>query len=196
MIDKNGNVIAPDFPELSRYAKMFSNLTRDKEDLLKSVKEEMAPHLEKVTENFYQILQTIPEALPYLEGRIDALKQTHLKWLQDIFNGPYDEVYTEAMYKVGEVHVKVGLPVEFMSGGITLISDELCRIVFELRQDDIQGARQIVSAINAVMGFSLFVMQKSYHASVNEALDKFLLITGMSKALFEKLASTFNTNKT
>lgn len=192
MIDKNGNVIQPDFPELTRYAKMFSNLTQDKENILRSVKDEISPHLAQVTNNFYATLQQIPEALPYLEGRIEALKQTHTKWMHDIFTGPYDEAYTEAMYNVGEVHVKVNLPVEFMSGGITLICDELYKIVFEIRRDDLQSAQQIICAINSIMGFSLFVMQKSYHASVSEALDKFLLITGMSKALFEKLASTFS----
>lgn len=192
MIDKNGNVIQPDFPELTRYAKMFSNLTEEKENILRSVKDEISPHLVKVTDNFYATLKDIPEALPYLEGRVDALKQTHIKWMHEVFTGPYDEAYTEAMYNVGDVHVKVDLPVEFMSGGITLICDELYKIVFEIRRDDIQGAQQIISAIDSIMGFSLFVMQKSYHASVSEALDKFLLITGMSKALFDKLASTFS----
>lgn len=192
MIDKNGNTIKPDFPELTRYAKMFSNLTEEKQDILRSVKGEITPHLSKVTDDFYISLQKIPEARPFLDGRIEALKQTHVKWMHDIFTGPYDENYAEAMYKVGDVHVRVNLPVEFMSGGVTLICDELYKIIFELRSGDIAGANQIISAVNSIMGFSLFVMQKSYHASVNESLEKFLMITGMSKALFEKLASTFN----
>lgn len=192
MIDKHGNTILPDFPELTRYAKLFSNLTEEKENILRSIKDEVAPHLKQVTDDFYRTLEKIPEAAPYLAGRVDSLKQTHIQWMHDVFTGPYDESYTEAMYKVGDVHVKVNLPVEFMSGGVTLICDELYKIIFELRRDDITGANQIISAVNSIMGFSLFVMQKSYHASVNESLDKFLLITGMSKALFEKLASTFN----
>jgi truncated hemoglobin YjbI len=192
MIDKQGNTILPDFPELTRYAKMFSGLTEEKENVLRDFKQEVVPHLSQVTEDFYATLQKIPQALPFLEGRIDTLKQTHIKWMHEIFTGPYDERYTEEMYKVGDVHVRVNLPVEFMSGGIALISNELYKIIFELRREDIGGANQIVSAVNSIMGFSLLVMQKSYQASVDESLDKFLLITGMSKPLFEKLASTFN----
>jgi truncated hemoglobin YjbI len=193
MIDKNGKVILPDFIELTRYAKQFSGLTDEKERLLKDIKKDIAPILEEITERFYSILQTIPEATPFLEGRIDNLKKTHLKWMHSLFTGPYDESYTETMYNVGDVHVKVNLPVEFMSGGITLISNELYKIVFEIYGGNAQKSLEVSEAVSSVMGFSLFVMQKSYHASVGEALDKFLLITGMSKALFDKLSSTFKT---
>ena len=191
MIDKNGNIVKPDFAQLTQYAKIFSSLSPDKENLLQDIKKDIAPLLAEVTEHFYEILGSIPEANPFLEGRVDALKQTHLEWMYSLFTGPYDESYTEAMYNVGEVHVKVNLPVEFMSGGITLICNELYRFVFEIFANDTQKTGKVVAAINSIMGFSLFVMQKSYHASVGEELDKFLLITGMSRPLFEKLASTF-----
>ena len=127
-----------------------------------------------------------------LEGRIDALKEMHIGWINSIFSGPYDEEYTEKMYHVGDVHVKVNMPVEFMSGGMTLIGNELHTIICGIYKDDPQQLLNKVLAVNAVLGFSLFVMQKSYNASVEEELDKFLLITGMSRPLFDKLASTFS----
>ncbi|NOZ54583.1 MAG: hypothetical protein GXP08_15860 [Gammaproteobacteria bacterium] len=193
MIDKKGNIIKPDFVELTRYAKQFSGLTTEKENVLLSIKEEVAPLLGAVTDNFYHTMNDIPEAASFLEGRITGLKQTHLNWMNSIFTGPYDETYTESMYNVGDIHVRVNLPVEFMSGGITLICNELYRITFDIYGNNPVKTQSIVNAVNSAMGFSLFVMQKSYHASVDEALDKFLLITGMSKALFEKLSSTFST---
>jgi len=192
MIDKDGNTIKPDFTHLTRYAKQFSDLTTEKENVLLSVKAEIAPLLSEVTDNFYNVMHTIPEAATYLEGRVEKLKPTHQHWMRSLFTGPFDESYTEAMYNVGDVHVRVNLPVEFMSGGITLICNELYKLVFEIYSDDLEKAHKITDAINSAMGFSLFVMQKSYHASIDEALDKFLLITGMSKPLFEKLSSTFN----
>jgi len=195
MIDKKGNVIKPDFTELTRYAKQFSGLTVEKENVLLSIKDEMTPLLVEVTDNFYDVMTNIPETAPYLEGRVTALKQTHLDWMKSLFTGSYDETYTESMYNVGDVHVRVNLPVEFMSGGITLICNELCKITFKIYGEDPIKTHDIVSAINSALGFSIFVMEKSYHASVDEALDKFLLITGMSEALFEKLSSTYNATK-
>ncbi len=195
MIDKKGNVIKPDFVELTRYAKQFSGLTTEKENVLLSIKDRVTPLLGGVTDNFYDAMNDIPEAASYLEGRITGLKQTHLNWMNSIFSGPYDDAYTESMYNVGSIHVQVNLPVEFMSGGITLICNELYKIIFEIYGEDSTKTHNIISAINSAMGFSIFVMEKSYHASVDEALDKFLLITGMSEALFEKLSSTYNAIK-
>ncbi|MCF6336397.1 MAG: protoglobin domain-containing protein [Gammaproteobacteria bacterium] len=195
MIDKKGNSIKPDFIELTRYAKQFSGLTIEKEDVLLSVKDEVAPLLVTVTDNFYDAMNDIPEAASYLEGRITGLKQTHLNWMNSVFTGPYNEKYTESMYDVGDIHVRVNLPVEFMSGGVTLICNELYKIIFELYGEDSVKTHNLISAINSALGFSLFVMQKSYNASVDEALDKFLLITGMSEALFAKLSSSFNATK-
>ncbi len=195
MIDKKGNIIKPDFIELTRYAKQFSGLTIEKENVLLSVKDEVAPLLGTVTDNFYDAMNDIPEAASYLEGRITGLKQTHLNWMNSVFTGPYNEEYTESMYDVGDIHVRVNLPVEFMSGGVTLICNELYKIIFELYGEDSVKTHNIISAINSALGFSLFVMQKSYNASVDEALNKFLLITGMSEALFAKLSSSFNATK-
>ncbi len=195
MIDKKGNIIKPDFVELTRYAKQFSGLTTEKEAVLLSIKDEVSPLLGTVTDNFYDSMNDISEAASFLEGRVAALKQTHLNWMISIFTGPYNEAYTESMYNVGDTHVRVNLPVEFMSGGVTLVCNELYKIVFELYGNDSTKAHSIVDAINSAMGFSLFVMQKSYHASIDEALDKFLLITGMSEALFEKLSSSFNATR-
>lgn len=184
-----------DLKALTRYAKMFTALTPEKEAILKQVQSDIIPHISEVTEKFYSTLQKIPEATPFLENKVDHLKQTHKAWMQGLFTGPYDECYTEKLYKVGDVHVKVNLPVEFMSGGITLIGNELLNIVCEVYQGDTAKTESTVQAINAVLGFSLFVMQKSYNASVGEALERFLLITGMSRPLYNKLASTFDADQ-
>ncbi|MFV2056485.1 MAG: protoglobin domain-containing protein [Thiohalomonadales bacterium] len=195
MIDKDGNIVEPDYKELMNYAKQFSGLSPDKENKLIELGPLISNEIPQVTERFYDVLTMIPQATPLLEGRIDALKETHTNWMKSIFTGPYDEVYTAQMYHVGDVHVKVNMPVEFMSGGMTLIGNELYKIVCGIYKDDPQQLLDMTVALNAILGFSLFVMQKSYNASVEEELDKFLLITGMSRPLFDKLSSTFSAKK-
>jgi len=181
-----------DFAQIGQYAKLFSGLTPEREALIAEVGIKISPHLPEVTENFYINLQKVSKAAPYLEGKIDNLKQTHLAWLQLVFTGQYDQSYVEFMYRVGYVHVQVDLPVEFMSGGITLITNELIKIVSELYADEPEKCFEILSAINATFGFSLLVMQASYQASVSEVLNRFLSITGMSQVLFEKLSKAYD----
>ena len=96
------------------------------------------------------------------------------------------------MYQVGKVHVKVELPVEFMSGGMSLIAEELIGLIGKTYGDDLQHCLELLKAVNAVMGFSLLIMQQSYQSSSLVAeLDRFLAITGMSRTLFENLAGAY-----
>lgn len=181
-----------DFAQLGEYAKIFSGLTPQKEALMAEAGTKITPRLPEVTENFYTHLQKVPKAAPFIEGKVDHLKQTHLAWLKQVFTGKYDQEYIETMYRVGYVHVQVDLPVEFMSGGTTLITNELITIVSQIYADEPDKTTEVLSAINAAFGFSLLVMQASYQASVSEVLNRFLAITGMSKVLFQNLAEAYD----
>ena len=181
-----------DYAHLTRYAKAFSGLTEEKEALLLDAALAIKPGLPDVTTRFYDELQRIDRAAPYIEGRLEQLKSTHLAWLEGLFTGPYDATYTRAMYRVGQVHVKVDLPVEFMSGGMSLIGEQLIGLVCSVFEGEPHRWPPLLKAINAVMGYSLLVMQQSYQStSLADELDRFLAITGMSRSLFENLAGAY-----
>lgn len=184
--------MAHDFEKLTRYAKSFTGLTPELESLLIETGAEIKPKLGGITENFYEQLLTIPEAKTFLEGRVEALKTTHKRWLEGLFTGPYDHTYTAQMYKVGDVHVKVNLPVEFVAGAMTLINNRLIELVVETFGDNKERCSQILIAISAVTGMSLLIMQQSYQeSSLAEELEKFLKISGMSRTLFTNLAAAY-----
>ncbi len=185
----------PDFAHLTQYAKSFASFTPEDEILLKEMADRMLPHLQAVTDDFYGQLTAIPETQVFLEGRVEILKQTHEGWVKSLFTADLDEQFTEQQYKVGLVHVKVELPTEFMSGGMTLINSRLIQLVFELYGDEPEYTEKALKAINAVTGFSLLIMQQSYQeASLLEELERFLKITGMSRVLFNNLAAAYKTD--
>ncbi len=110
-----------DFKTLTSYAKQFYQLTEDREARLKNVEEKIKPHTGQVADEFYSVLLSIANAKSYLEGKIESLKKAHFNWLNSLFDGNYDENYTKGMYHVGDIHVKVNLPAEFMAGAMSLI---------------------------------------------------------------------------
>jgi hypothetical protein len=191
---ENPNLMAQiDYEQLTRYAKTFSGLTPEREALLTRIGPAVFPRLPAITDAFYATLATIPAAAPFLEGRLELLKRTHLHWLQKLFTAPFDAAYAESMYKVGHVHVKVNLPVEFMAGGMTLIGDGLLAALEDIYRNDAETREAALGAVNAIMGFSLLVMQQSFqNSSLHEELEKFLKITGMSRALFNNLAAAYS----
>ncbi len=183
--------MSQDFDQLTQYAKAFTGLTKEYENVLKEIAPQITPHLETVTKSFYDQLSGIPETQPFLEGRVESLRSMHTQWLKGIFTKEFDADYTAAMYKIGDVHVKVQLPVEFMSGGMTLINAQLIPLVINLLDDDSKSPL-VLCAINAATGFSLFIMQQSFQeASLSEELEKFLKISGMTRVLFSNLADAY-----
>jgi len=180
------------FTELSKYAKAFSGLTPEREASLLAAGPDIKPHLPEITEQFYAHLLAVPSANRFLEGRVAALKATHLRWMEGLFSGPFDDSYTQAMYRVGAVHVQVKLPVEFMAGGMTILQQKLSDLVYLIYQDNPGQVQTLIKSINAVIGFTLIVMQQSYQAStIAEELDKFLKISGISRILFANLAKAY-----
>lgn len=184
--------MSPNFNELIEYAKAFSGLTPELELCLKDIGPEIMPHLQAVTDSFYDQLATIPSTGKYLEGRVETLKIAHLRWMTGLFINNIDAEFARNMYQVGDIHVKVNLPVEFMAGAMTLINNELTRIVIEIFGHSGEKCSKALQAIGSVTGLALMIMQQSYQKStIAEELEKFLSISGMSRTLFANLAKAY-----
>lgn len=180
------------FNELIDYAKAFSGLTPELELYLKDIGPEITPHLKAVTDSFYDQLVEIPATAKYLEGRLETLKIAHLKWMTGLFTANVDAEFAQHMYQVGDIHVKVNLPVEFMAGAMTLINNELIRIIVEIFGHDPEKCSKALQAISSVTGLTLMIMQQSYQEStIADELEKFLCISGMSRTLFANLAKAY-----
>jgi hypothetical protein len=151
------------FQELLNSTKLLSGLRLADEMCIKSVAHIITPHLEAVTESFYAQLSTIPQAANFLEGRIETLKPIHLNWLKNLFNHNIDVEFVKMMYKTGDTHVRVHLPIEFMVGAMTLINNDLIKIAFKIFNKNPELCFRVVRAINAMTGFSLNLMLYSFH---------------------------------
>ncbi|WMP17137.1 protoglobin domain-containing protein [Thiothrix lacustris] len=177
---------------ICEYARQFSGLDNEKVAFLHKIYPDINTRLEGVSDVFYERLLAIPSTRDFLEGRVESLKSTHVVWLHELFNSDFSEEYTRKLYHVGDVHVKVKLPVEFVAGAMTIIQSELIRIFGEVYADDQAMMLKAIDALNAATGFSLLIMQESYQSSSLAAeLEKFLQITGMSRKLFDNLAKAY-----
>lgn len=181
-----------DFSVVCAEGKRLVNLTPEDEAIIQELAPLIIPHLDAVTESFYSTLLAVPATAQLLEGRVDNLRRTHRAWLESLFTQQIDARYTEWMSHIGSVHVKVRLPVEFMTSGTTLIQRELVSLVHSFNSLDMDKKSQAAKAILSLCGFSQLIMQKSYSEdTLQEELARFLTITGMSRKLFDNLASAF-----
>lgn len=154
-----------DFDALMANGKSISGLTPEFEDCLKEIAPIIIPHLPQVTEAFYLGLIATPNSNNFLNDHIPQLgrlKETHLNWLNSLFTQDIDSQFTERMVKVSDTHVIIKLPLELMVGAMFLISRELIGIVVSEFGGNSRRCIQAMQAVNAVLGFSLVIMQQSY----------------------------------
>jgi signal transduction histidine kinase len=124
-----------------------------------------APHFERVAALFYDRILAHAEARRVLEGgesQVGHLKVTLVAWLDRLLTGPWDEAYWESRYRIGRVHVRIGLPQHYMFGAMNVVRSELARIAYEGYGADPVRLHAARLALGKILDLELAIMLHSY----------------------------------
>jgi hypothetical protein len=138
-----------------------------------------------ITDRFYATLANYPDTAKLIEGRVDALKQTHMRWMLELFDGDYGAAYLDRRLMIGKVHVRIGLSPYWVEGVMSVVREEGLRIVAENEGDSVKAAARFVS-LQKLLDLDLLIINLAYG---EERLDRIVKITGMSRKLVERLIS-------
>ncbi len=145
------------FQELKRYVRF------DERDAscLAAFHTYAAPHFPKIAQDFYDRIREHERAHAVLTGeeQIARLQRSLILWLDRVCLGPHDEAYFAETSKIGRVHVKVGLPQEYMFTAMALIRVALMRLAEARGGPD---TAKTCEAIVRVLDIELAVMLKAY----------------------------------
>ncbi len=173
----------------STSARAFEAMTRFLElgpgdaEILRAFAPRIDDRLPAITEAFYARLVAEPATAPFLEGRLEGLKKTHLAWLRSLFSGEYGEAFFQRQFEVGQVHVRVELDSLWVDSVMNILRTELFRAILETASDR-QEAVAVYSAVLKVMDTALMVINLAYN---EHRLDLIHDVTGMPRALLERL---------
>lgn len=126
------------------------------------------PHIPRVVERFYEQLLAHPTASAVFTGgaaQVAVLRQTLAEWLRDLFEGNWDQAYFTQRLRIGQTHVRVGLPPHFMVTGMQLVWDELERC---LRSAETPDRDEALRSTHKILMLDLAVMLQSYQESHTE----------------------------
>ena len=122
----------------------------------------MAPHLPEVARRFYEEVRRHPRALAVFtrgETQIAHQQKVLTAWLEDLFEGPYDEAFYARRLDIGRVHVAVNLPQHFMFSAMEVIRQELSRVIRETGRVGIDG---VLESLGKLLTIDLAVMMESF----------------------------------
>jgi PAS domain S-box-containing protein len=159
-------------PEETLFAELKRFVRFDDRDaaLLAKFHTYASPEFPRIVQAFYDRIREHERAHAVLTGepQIVRLQRSLLGWLHRVCLGPHDEKYFEETSKIGRMHVKVGLPQEYIFSAMALI-----RVAFENLADQHGGAdaRATREAIARMLDLELAIIMRAYRDDYVERLQ-------------------------
>lgn len=114
------------FEEMKRYVRFGT----DEAAAVAAFGVRAAPSFPGIVEEFYQRIREHEDAHAVFtdEAQIARLQSSMLRWLTRLCGGLYDDSYFAETMKIGQAHIRVGLPQRYMFSAMALIRVALNRI--------------------------------------------------------------------
>lgn len=149
------------FQELKRYVRFDQH----DEEALRALHGAAAAQFERISVVFYDRILTHEEARTVLvggESQVGQLKVTLVAWMDTLLRGPWDEAYWDNRYRIGRVHVRIGLPQHYMFGAMNVIRTELMALAWQAYHADAERLEGARTAVGKILDLELAIMLHTY----------------------------------
>jgi uncharacterized membrane protein (DUF373 family) len=171
-----------------RTIKFHYRFTKDDEALLLQMKPQLESAADEFLEGFYDFIWNFGKTADFLKD--EAILNRHRgkirEWYLDLFSGTYDISYFMKLYKIGNIHVKLGLPTHYVNAAFNYVRVfTLGRIHKNCANED--GLTDKLKAVEKILDINLDVLTSSYR---EEEMGRFLSLSGLEKTLLSILKKT------
>ncbi|MCH9813396.1 MAG: phosphate-starvation-inducible PsiE family protein [Epsilonproteobacteria bacterium] len=162
----------------------YKFLQQDIDQLVK-LKPYMQEVAEEFIEGFYNYIWDFGETAKFLtNSEIIARHRVMIKqWFLNLFSGTYDINYFMNLYKIGEIHVKIGLPTHYVNAAFTYVRLFVSSQIENYYVDEKDYANKLKAA-EKIIDINLDVLTSSYR---EEELSKFLSMSKFEKSILSSL---------
>ena len=168
--------------------KSHYRFTKDDEALLLGMKSQLEPFVDEFLEGFYEFIWNFGETAEFLKDeKVIARHRGKIRqWYLDLFNGAYDASYFLKLCKIGEIHVKLGLPTHYVNAAFNYVRVfTLGRIHKQYKGSDDLTDR--LKAVERILDINLDALTSSYR---EEEMGRFLSLSRIEKTLIGALKKT------
>jgi len=168
-----------------RDLKEHYQFTEKEAQLLKELQPRMEKLADEFIDGFYDYIWGFGKTAQFLKNKeIIAHHRKKIKeWLINLFCGQYDMPYFMYLYKIGEIHVKIGLPTHYVNSAFTYVRTFILSSI-EKNFKDKEHHVQEIKAVEKIIDMNLDVLTSSYR---EEELGKFLSLSKIEKNILSGL---------
>ncbi len=153
--------------------------------LLKELQPEMKALTETFLNEFYDHIWGYGKTAQFLKNQeIITYHRTKIKaWFINLFCGKYDLPYFMYLYKIGEVHVKIGLTTHYVNSAFNFTRTFILKHLAK-KNEDKQTSLAALKAVEKIVDINLDILTSSYR---EEELGKFLSLSKVEKNILTGL---------
>ena len=142
------------------------------ESALQALYEVARPHLDELSEQFYARLETDAATRELAGGRARGghLRQTMVDWMSSSLAGPHDEGYFADRVRIGQMHVRAGLPQAYILASMNFIRAGFHSLAETLVIVPGESPRTIHGAIDRLLDLELAILLESYQDDADARL--------------------------
>lgn len=159
--------------------------TKEEALLLQTLQPKMSEVAEDFINEFYDYIWGFGSTAKFLKNQqiIDYHRSKIKAWFVNLFCGKYDLPYFTYLYKIGEIHVRIGLPTHYVNSAFTFVRTFIIKNIQENEQDEAKRA-QLIVATEKIIDMNLDTLTSSYR---EEELSKFLSLSRFEKTILSGL---------
>lgn len=194
--------------DISNYYERFAELknyvgwTEKDQALVTACKPLVEPRFEPMIDDFYSTIQGTPNAMQVITGgdeQIQRLKQTLVIWVDQLFEGPYDENYVLRRLKVGTRHVEIGLDQVYTNVAMSRLRNQITTAIMENWTGERGELTTAVNAVNKLIDLDLAVIEDAYQIAFTSARrkeERYATIGKISGGIAHEVRNPLNVIKT
>jgi uncharacterized membrane protein (DUF373 family) len=158
---------------------------------------EMQPRIEEFAddflEGFYEFIWNFGKTADFLKDEevLNRHKGKIRQWYLDLFKGTYDITYFLKLYKIGETHVRLGLPTHYVNAAFNFVR-VFTNGKIHTHCKDSETLTERIQAFEKILDINLDVLTSSYR---QEEMSRYLALSVTEKTLLgwlKKTSSYFN----
>ena len=163
--------------------KVYYNWRAEDDENLRKIRDFGKKYSAEFVQELHYYLATFKDVEKYIpdEKALERHGEKLKSWFEILFSGEYDAKYIKSIYRIGEVHLKIGLPPHYMTATMNFIRRFILeKLTLELGCSE--NRDKIMSSVEKLLDLNLDVMISSYR---EEELKLYLALGKYQRILIE-----------
>lgn len=162
----------------------------------------MEPCFPELIDDFYREIERHPQAAQVITGgaaQVARLKGTLIRWLKDLFTGPYDRDYVIRRWRAGWRHVEIGLDQVYTNVALARLRVGLLRELHARWAGDARALQPAVRSLNLLLDLDLAKIGDAYQSEYlarQQRSDRLAAIGQVAGGIAHELRNPLNVVKT